>query len=64
MLVTVRRLVEHEAVGRTADVGAGFFAVGEGLMVGLEVVAEQRQTKSSLPLERAVAGAAVAAKAT
>ena len=48
---------------------AGFFRSTRGVLafddrfvVGLEVVAEQREAEAALPLERTVAGAAVAAE--
>src|SRR5688572_667396 len=64
VLVLVRGLVKHEAVGGTAGFGPRRFAFRELFVVGTKIVSEQRQAKAALPLERAVTGAAVAAEPT
>ena len=64
MHVGVGRLDDDQAFERLLFVGAERIALQKLCMVGLEVVAEEREAEAAAALEAAVAAAAVAAEAT
>ena len=57
-----RRLLQDQALRRIRHIDARRFSGQQGFVVGVEIVAEQRESKTALPLERAVASPAVAAE--
>ena len=56
----LQRLLQHQAVGNSSSVNAGFLTERQCFVIGFEVVSKQRQSQSAAPLERTMAGTSVA----
>ena len=64
VVVGRRRLVEDQAFRRVAGFDPRVITAGQGVVIGLEVIAKERKPEPALTLERSVAGRRITAHAT